>query len=111
MCWAANNYSKRRSEQALLWEGVTLIAERWHSWRLRVHSTGDGPRKKSSCLRDPTIGEARSYLLVSDRPGRADQPRERDYTVFGNPAFLSALATDRREDQTDQSPVRGVPTF
>ena len=24
MCWAANNYCKRRSEHALLWEGVTL---------------------------------------------------------------------------------------
>jgi len=24
MCWASNNYRKRRSEQALLWEGVTL---------------------------------------------------------------------------------------
>jgi hypothetical protein len=25
MFWAVNNYTKRRSEQALLWEGVTLL--------------------------------------------------------------------------------------
>ena len=35
MCWAANNYCKRRSEQALLWEG-SHIAERQYNWRSRT---------------------------------------------------------------------------
>ena len=52
VCWAANNYRKRRSEQALLWEGVTSLDVSITSTGGRVQSTGDGPRKKSSCLRE-----------------------------------------------------------
>ena len=48
-CWAANNYYKRRSEQALLWEGVTLLNVSIAGGR--VHSTGDDPHKKLSCRR------------------------------------------------------------
>ena len=66
LAWAANNYCERRSEQALLWEGVSLLNVSTTGGR--VHSTGDDPSENCHADEEPTIGEARSLSFGPSGP-------------------------------------------